>query len=316
MHLARAEAYRQQQDFVHAEPEYASALQETPDDLSTQLAYADTLFRLRRYQQALNTLDTAQKLGPTEAEVYALRAQVHAKQDAREDAMQDIKLAEQYGKDDVDILMTTGGVLLSLGDRDAAMQRFSRALDIPNGDRLGVRLEVAQVFMRQGHYDEVRRQLALGFAEARLNDSPVSAEDILEAANIFLAIHDFELAETYFDKAKLAGANPRMVEIGLANTYVAEGETQKAEQALASLGPPNDFTDDYDYMIAAANLYRQRQDTVHALSSFAQANTVAGQENQATSETAQNELAIAEGHQINQTISSCLNFRLLRRSKT
>ena len=33
-------------------------------------------------------------------------------------------------------------------------------------------------------------------------------------------------------------------------------------------------------MMASANLYRQRQDTVHALSAFAQASTVAGQEDQ------------------------------------
>jgi tetratricopeptide (TPR) repeat protein len=302
-HLARAEAFRQAQDFSHAEPEYRIALQETPNDLTTQLAYADTLFRLRRPQQALNALDVAEKLGPTDARVYALRAQVHAKEGDRAAAMRDIELAEQYGKNDVDTLMATGSALLSMGDRDAAMQRFSRALDAPNGDRLGVRLAVAQVFMRQGHYDDVHRQLALGFAEARASASTVSPEDILEAANVFLGVHDFNLAETYFDKAKMAGANPHMAEIGLANTYVAEGETRKAEEALASLGPASQFTDDYDYMIAAANLYRQRQDTVHALSSFVQANTAAGQDNQAITQTAQNELAIAEGRQITQNVS-------------
>ena len=302
-HLARAEAFRQEQDFSHAETEYRIALQETPNDLTIELAYADTLFRLRRPQQALNALDVAEKLGPSDPRVYALRAQVHAKEGDRAATMRDIQLAEQYGKDNVDILMATGGALLSLGDRDAAMQRFASALDVRNGDRLGVRLAVAQVFMRQGHYDEVHRQLALGFAEARVSGAPVSPEDILEAANIFLGVHDFALAETYFGKAKLAGANPRLVEIGLTNTYVAEGETRKAEETLASLGPVSDFSDDYDYMLAAANLYRQRQDTVHALSSFVQANTVAGQDNQAMTQTAQNELAIEEGRQITENVS-------------
>ena len=74
--------------------------------------------------------------------------------------------------------MATGEALLSVGDRDAAMQRFSRALDIPNGDRIGVRLAIAQVFMRQGHYDDARRQIALGFAEARMDKSPVMPDDI------------------------------------------------------------------------------------------------------------------------------------------
>ncbi|MGA2387431.1 MAG: tetratricopeptide repeat protein [Candidatus Sulfotelmatobacter sp.] len=302
LRLARAEAFRQEQDFVHAESEYRAALEEDPNDLPTELAYADTLFRLRRYQQSLNALDVAQKLAPADARVYALRAQVHAKEGLRDDTLHDIQLAERYGKDDVEILMATGAALLSLGDKDAAMQRFARALDARNGDRLAVRLAIAEVFMQQGHYDEVQRQLALGFAEARIDQSPVSPEDILRAANIFLGAHEFDLAETYFNKAKLAGANPREVEIGLANTYVAEGETQKAAQALASLGPATDFTDDADYMIAAGNLYRQQQDTVHALSSFAQANTVAGQDNQVT-ENVQNELGLEEGAQINQNIS-------------
>jgi tetratricopeptide (TPR) repeat protein len=302
-HLARAEAFRQEQDFIHAEPEYRVALEEAPNDLTTQLAYADTLFRLRRYPQSLSALDIAQKLSATDARVYATRAQVHAKMGSREDALHDIQLAEQYGKGDVDILMASGAALLSMGDESAALQRFARALDRTSGDRMGVRLAVAEVFMRQSHYDEARRQLALGFAEARIDGGPVSSQEILDAANIFLGSHSFDLAETYFDKARLAGASPRAVEIGLANTYIAEGETHKAEDALTSLGPVDDYTDDYDYMIAAGNLYRQRQDTVHALSSFAQANTVAGQDNQAAALTAQDELAIQEGRQINQNVS-------------
>jgi len=302
-HLARAEAFRQEQDFTHAEPEYRIALQETPNDVSTQLAYADTLFRLRRYPQAIATIEVAQKLAPTDPAVYALEAQVHAKEGARPETLRDVQLAEQYGGSKVDILMATGGALLSLGDRDAAMQRFSRALDIPNGDRIGVRLAVAQVFMRQGHFDDARRQIALGFAEARGDASPVTPDDIAEAANIFLAMHDYNLAETYFDKARLVGGNPRTVGLGLVNTYLAEGETHKAEDALANLGPADDYRDDYDYMMAAANLYRQRQDTVHALSAYAQASSVAGQEDQTTAQTAQYELASEEGRQITQNLS-------------
>ncbi len=302
-HLARAEAFRQEQDFSHAEPEYRIALQQQPNDLSTQLQYADTLFRMRRYQQSIATLEAAQRLSSANPAVYSLRAQVYAREGGREQTLQNVQLAEQYGGNQVDILMATGGALLTLGDRDAAMKRFVRALDAPEGDRIGVRLAIAQLFLRQGRYDDVRRQIALGFAEAQLDQSPVTVDDILEAANIFLAVHDFDLAETYFDKARQAGANARTVEIGLVNTYLAEGKTHRAEDALATLGPASDYRDDYDYMMATANLYRQRQDTVHALSGFAQASTVAGQENQAIAQTAQDELAIEEGRQITQNLS-------------
>jgi len=312
-HLARAEAFHQDQAFAQAEPEYRIALQEKPDDLPTQLAYADTLYRMRRLVQAIAALDIAQKLAPSNPAVYSLRAQVHAKEGKREETLHDIELAERYSKrqdgklrdgdGEVDILMATGAALLTLGDRDAAMKRFAEALSVPNGDRIGVRLEIAEVFVRQGRYDDARQQLALGFAEARLESSPVTADDILQAANIFLAMHEFDLAETYFDKAQLAGANQRTVAIGLTNTYLAEGETQKADDTLGSLGPINDFRDDYDYMMAAANLNRQRQDTVQALSDFARASTVAGQEDQMAAQTAQDELASQEGRQITQNLS-------------
>ena len=303
LHLAKAEGYRQEQAYSRAEQEYRIALEEDPKDFITQVAYADVLFRLRRYQQALTTLAIAEKLDATDPRSYALQAQVHAKLMQRDATMHDIQLAEQYGGNDVDTLMATGEALLTLGDRDGAMQRFARALDVPKGDRVGVRLAIAQVFMRQGHYDEARRQIALGFSEARMDKSSITADNIQQAAGLFLAMHDFDLAETYFDKAKLAGANPLVVNVGLANTYLSEGETQKAADAINSLGPASDYSDDYDYQMVAANLYRQRQDSIHALSAFAQAGIVAAQEDQQTAEMEQDQVALEEGRQLNDKVS-------------
>ncbi len=303
-HLARAEAFRQEQDFPHAATEYRAALAEAPNDLTTQLAYADVLYRMRRYPEAIAALNTTLKLSPSDAAIYALMAQVHAKQGDREQTLRDIESAERLGGNKVEILTATGDALLTLGDRNAAMQRFSRALDVPGGDRIGVRLAIAEIFLRQGHVDEAHRQIALGFAEARLDStSPVTAEDISQAAGLFLAMHDFDLAETYFDKAKLAGADNRTVAVGLTNTYLAEGNTRKAEVTLASLGSGNDFRDDYDYMMAAANLSRQRQDPLHALSTFAQASTVAGDQDHGVAETLQYSTADEEGRQINDKVS-------------
>ena len=302
-HLARAEAYRQERDFLHAESEYRTALQENPNDFTVQLEYADTLYRLRRFPQAISALDNAEKLDRTSAFVYALKAQVYAGEGSSAAATRNVGLAEQYGGSDVDILMATGGALLTLGERGEAMQRFTRALDIPGGDRIAVRLAIAQVFLRQGRFDDVRRQLALGFAEARVDNSEVTPDDILEAANIFLAMHEFDLAETYFEKARLAGADPRMIEIGLANAYLAEGKTAQAQDALASLGPASQFRDDYDYTVAAANVYRQRQDTLHALTSFAQASTIAGNDNLDVVQRSESELATEEGRPLTQNVS-------------
>src|SRR6266700_2386020 len=77
----------------------------------------------------------------------------------------------------------------------------------------------------------------------------------------------------------------------------------KAEMTLASLGPTNSFRDDYDYMMASANLSRQRQDPLHALSAFAQASTVAGEEDHGAAETSQFAAAEQEGRQITERVS-------------
>lgn len=303
-HLARAEAFRQESDFSHAASEYQTALAEDPKDVTTELAYADVLYRMRQYAEAIAALKTALALSPSDPAIYSLLAQVDAKQGNREQTLQDIQSAERLGGDRVEILTATGDALLTLGDRDAAMQRFSRALDIPGGNRMGVRLAIAQIFLRQGHEDEARRQIALGFAEARMFlGSPVTGQDYADAATIFLSMHDFDLAENYFNRAQLSGANNRVVAIGLTNTYLAEGYTQKAEAALASLGPADDFRGDYDYMMASANLYRQRQDPLHSLAAFAQASTVAGVEDHGIAEMSQYSEAEQAGRQLNDKVS-------------
>ena len=303
-HLARAEAFRQQQDFPHAINEYRIALAEDPKDLTTELAYADSLYRTRRYQESLAALNAALKLSSDDPSVYALMAQIHAKQGDRQGTMQEVQSAERLGGNRIEILTATGGALLTLGDHDAAMKRFSRALEVPGGDRIGVRLSIAQIFLRQGDYDDARREIALGFAEARLfPDSLATPQDFADAANAFLAMHDFDLAETYYNKAQLAGADPRIVQVGLANTYLAEGNTAKAGAALESLGPASDFSGDYDYMMASANLYRQKQDPLRSLISYAQANSVAGQDDQGVAETQQYAAADQEGRQLNNVVS-------------
>ena len=291
-------------DYPHAATEYRTALAETPKDITTQLAYADVLYRMRQYGEAIAALNDALKLAPSEPAIYALMAQLHAKQGERDKTLRDIQEADRLGGNRLEILTATGDALLTLGDRDAAMQRFSRALEVPGGNRIGIRLALAQIFLRQGHADEARRQIALGFAEARMiPDSPVSGQDFADAGNLFLAMHDFDLAEQYFNRAQMAGANNRVVAIGLTNTYLAEGNTEKAGTTLASLGPANEFRDDYDYMMASANLYRQRQDPLHALASFAQASTIAGPEDHGLAETSQYIEAEREGRQINDNIS-------------
>lgn len=303
-HLGRAEAFSQQRKLKAAIVEYRAALKEKPADLETQMALADAQYRLRQYENSLDSFQVALKLSPGNPDIYARMAQVHAHLRQPEATLRAVQAAEQAGGTRPDILMRTGDALLTVGEQDAAMQRFSRALEEPGADRVGIRLAIAEVFVRQGRRDDALRQISLSLAESRIGEAPPPTPDnFVQAANLLLGLNEFDLGRSYFEKARQAGADQRVVAIGLANSYLAQGNTQAAHRELASLGDASQYRDDYDYTMAWANLYRERQETVHALSRFAQASSLAPHEDPLSMRDTQYELAEEEGRQINQQVS-------------
>ena len=89
-------------------------------------------------------------------------------------------------------------------------------------------------------------------------------------------MNDFDLATKYFQRAKAAGAADEVVALGMANTLLAQGETQQAQNALAAIGNSETFKDNYDYALTMGNIYRQRHDNSHAMLAFAHANELGG----------------------------------------
>ena len=303
-HLARAEAFRQARKFSQAESEYRIALKEDPNDVSTQLALADALYRQRRYAESINTLNAALPLAPKNAEIYVLRAQAEARLGQRDKVLQDVDMAQQLSQGRSEILMGAGDALLATGDRDAAMRYFSRALEDPGSNEVGIRLAIANIFERQGRWQDAHREIGLAFAEARVSDTAeVTPDDLVEAANTLLAMHDFDLATAYFTKARAAGADEGSVSIGLANAYLAQGDTRQADVELARVRGTGAYDNDYEYLMAEGTLYRQRQDTVHALSTFAQASNVGGVDDRHIVDNAQYEVADEEGRPITKNVS-------------
>jgi tetratricopeptide (TPR) repeat protein len=306
-HLARATAFRQQRLLRPAEQEYHAALKFAPDDLKLHLALADTEDRERRYQDAIHTLNDALRLSPDEPLIYAALAHSHAELNDRERTLQYVAAAEKLGSDESAILLNTGDALLTLGDRQAAMERFSRALEAPDGNRVEARLAIARLFEREGKNNDARQQISLALAEARIGEAePVSADNLIEAGNLLLAMNDFDLANKYFQRAKAAGAADEVVALGMANTLLAQGETEQAQNALAAIGNPETFKDNYDYALTMGNIYRQRHDTSHAMLAFAHANELGGGDEIA--ERSMQEEAGQEGLQVSKKVSVDTDF--------
>jgi len=306
-HLARATAFRQQRLLRPAEREYRAALKFAPDDLKLHLALADTEDRERRYQDAIHTLNDALRLSPDEPLIYASLAHAHAELHDRERTLQYVAAAEKLGSDQSAILLNTGDALLTLGDRQAAMERFSRALEAPDGNRVEARLAIARLFEREGKNNDARQQISLALAEARIGEAePVSADNLIEAGNLLLAMNDFDLAAKYFQRAKAAGAADEVVALGMANTLLAQGETEQAQNALATIGNPETFKDNYDYALTMGNIYRQRHDASQAMLSFAHANELGGGDEIA--ERSMQEAAGQEGMQVSKKVSVDSDF--------
>jgi tetratricopeptide (TPR) repeat protein len=296
-HMARATAYRQMRVLDKAESEFRLALKAAPDDLKLHLALADTLYHARHYSPAIIELEAALQLSPHDPLIYASLAAAHAKLGHRAETFKYIQAAESEATDQSAILVATGEALLTLGDRDAAMERFTRALEAPDSNRVDVRLEFAKLFVQEGKYDSAKQEVGLAFAEARIGEaSPITTDNLVEAANVFLAAHEFALAERYYQKARAMGASDDSVAIGLADVYVAEGKDREAEAVLAALGDPAAYQTSYDYELAWGNIYNQRHDNVQALSAFARANQIASED--ATAQHAMLDVAGREGTQI------------------
>jgi tetratricopeptide (TPR) repeat protein len=300
-HLARAESFRQQVLLRPAEGEYRAALNLAPSDTSTRLALADTLYRLRRYGDSIEVLKAG--LGTqNDGLVYAQMARDYAQLGRQADAMQAITGAEQRGGNSSSVLMATGEAWLIMGNNQAAMDRYARALEAPDADRVSTRLALARLFVEEGHRELAQQQVSLGFAEARVGEAgPITAEHLIEAAQLLASIAEFDLAKKFFERAQSAGADEQVVAIGLANTYLALGETQSAGQSLRSLGNSPDNYENYDYLIAMGNVYRQQQDTLQALAAFARANQLV--QGNVYAERTELHLAEQEGRQLTENVS-------------
>lgn len=293
IHVIRATAYGRQDLLVEAASEYKAALKFTPNDGALHLGLGSIYFAERQYHNAIDELDIAAKDSPENAAIYALLARAFANLQDRDQTLQNVQLAEAHaqsapatltrsGSTKSEIFVSTGEALSTVGDHEAAMERFRKALAVLDSDRVSVRLAIAQLMAEQGHSEDAERQIALAQLEGDAGDTlPPSGSQFIAAADVFRSVHDYELSQTYLQRAKAAGAPDSEVRIGLANNYLALGDTTRAQAELSAISAAADSAPDYKYLLAEANVYRQQHHDAQALTSFAQASNAAGEDQSA-----------------------------------
>jgi len=289
IHLIRATAYGQNGMLVKSAGEFRAALKYSPDDAGLHLALGDALYGQRRYREAIEELQVAEKLSSGNRVIYSQLARTFAQVQDREQTLHYVELTEQPDEgvqlsatdrlaDESRILVSTGQALSLLSDEKGAMDRYGRALQAPDSDRISVRLAIAHLMAVEGHTEDAQRQIALALMEGETEESlPATGEQLMEAADVFLSMHDYQLAQTYLERALAAGAPEASVRIGLANTYLALGDTTKAQGQLTLIGNSADSEPGYQYLMAQANVLRQEHQSTQSLTAFAQAANTAGE---------------------------------------
>jgi Flp pilus assembly protein TadD len=321
LHVIRATAYGRMDMLTMAAREYQAALKFAPNDGPLHIGLGNTYFAEHRYHDAIGELEVAEKFSPDNPQIYAWLARSYASLQDREKTYVNVRLAEQHamsqpvraaerGPDHIEdqeselseILISTGEALSTLGDRNAAMDRFQKALVAAGSDRISVRLAIAEIMTQRGHQDDAERQIALGWMEAEAGDTvPPSGPQYVEAADLFSSMHQYGLSQDYLARAKAAGASDTEVRIALANDDLALGETVKAKAELAAIRDPADEAQNYQYLLAEANMYSQEHQNPQALTAFAQATNGAGDDQ--TAEQAMLVTGANEGMRVNPHLS-------------
>lgn len=307
LHLVRGTAYGQQGMLKQSASEYRIALKGAPNDATLHLALGNALYDLQEYSDAIKELQTSQKLSPNNSLVSAQLARAYAHLGDRERTMQSIQAAEATGPGAV--YVSTGEALTILGEDDAAMKRFERALTTADGDRISVRLAVGRLMLNQEDLAGAKRQITLAMMEAGSGrTAPPTGMQLMQAADLFLGMHEYELAQTYFARALAAGGPETDVRLGMANTYLALGDTPRAEAQVNVIGSQQSADSDpsYQYLLTKANIFRQHHQSAAALTAFAQAAQSSGED-----PTAQREMlraAADEGMRINRKLSLASDF--------
>lgn len=323
IHLIRATAYGREGMLSRAASEYRAALKFDPNDGGLYFGLGNTLFSERRYRQAISELEKAQKFSPNDPAVYALMARGYANLEDPEQTRRYVELAERHAEEmpvtsknakavqveKSGIYVSTGEALSTLGDQNAAMERFRKALTTPGSDRVGVRLAIAKVMAQQDHTEDATRQIALALMEAEAGETlPPTGQQYVEAADVFRGLHEYQLSQNYLVRARGVGASDASVRIGMAENYLAMGDTARAQGELSAIRNEAGGEPDYQYLLAKADVLRQEHRGAQALTAFAQAATAEGEDQ--TAEESLLQAGGSEGYRINSAVSVLSDFSI------
>ncbi len=240
----------QLRDFPTAEDYLTQVLKQVPDHLPSLLLLGAIHYGQGHYEQAEFYLDRYVARAPRKTEAVMLLAATRLKRGETDLAMEALQPALADG-DDARLLAMVGKVAVQGGDIEEGTRYLKRALAVADDDA-GIRMELANVYLQSGNFDEAIEAL-----------EPLAQEKQDARARVLLVFAHLRKQE--FDKAlsiarELAQDfqdNPAIVTL-LGGVYALRGESAAArERYLRALQLNPDFIPARHNL---ARLYFQQQD--------------------------------------------------------
>ncbi len=194
LHLAYGQWEESQQNYIDARKSYQSALQKDPKSVDALLGLARLDELAGRHAEAKATLEKAAKLGPKHPALLVAYANMYAKEERWDLAVDSLRTAVDESPDDLNLRFQYATALARSGNIDDSLVEYTRAVG-PANAHYNVAYILAEAGSDRAAMDHAQKALAKspGHTQARSLQSRLRGEYQAENEQKALVVKSFDV---------------------------------------------------------------------------------------------------------------------------
>ncbi|MBN3039518.1 MAG: tetratricopeptide repeat protein [Candidatus Omnitrophica bacterium] len=190
-------AYEEKGSLKQAADQFEKIIKKEPGYALVEAKLAHVLSKEGSLEAALKHSQKAIKLMPNDPEVSNNHGLILSQLNKNKEAIAFFKKVLAIDPRNLDAYINLGNSYCNLGDYKEGMKYYEKAIDINPDSELPYH-NVAKAYFRQGLYVD-----AITYYRRAIEKNPSDAQSFLEMAIAHHLINDFNLAQAYFQKAKM-----------------------------------------------------------------------------------------------------------------
>jgi tetratricopeptide (TPR) repeat protein len=194
LHLAYGQWEESQQNYIDARKSYQSALQKDPKSVDALLGLARLDELAGRHAEAKVTLEKAAKLGPKHPALLVAYANMYAKEDRWDLAVDSLRTAVDESPDDLNLRFQYATALARSGNIDDSLVEYTRAVG-PANAHYNIAFILAEAGSDRAAMDHAQKALARspGHVQARTLQARLRGEYQAENEQKALVVKSFDV---------------------------------------------------------------------------------------------------------------------------